>query len=291
MKGPKFTKKRLISVSPFTVVAAVAFVLLGYGFTLISYAVVLLIHEFAHAIAAERLGYELTSVRVMPYGVAIGGKFDCLRPGHEIIIAAAGPAANLLCWIVAAGVWWFVPETYGATQLIAEASFFTAALNLLPVYPLDGGRVLHGLLSLRLRPETADRIIFAVGVSVGSLLVAACIFLIVTGANFTYATLCVFIAASLPLSPGKGGYERIYSMAASAKRLLRGLRVREIMVEENATLLFLYKQLRADCYTRFVLADGAMNSVAVITETELDGMISRFPASEKAISVAKSLGI
>lgn len=290
MKICKKRKERavhLVSVSPLTLVTVVALTLLGYGVTLLSYAAVLLMHEFAHAFVAERLGYTLRSVRILPYGVSISGDFDCLRPGHEVAIALAGPAINLLTWIVLAGVWWQFPETYTATQLIAEASFFTAAINLVPVYPLDGGRALHGAMGGVLAPRTADRVLKIVSYVMGAAVIAGCIVLMVTGANFTFATLGVFIVASLFLPDGGKGYERIYSMANSEKRLKRGLRVREIMIGGETTLLAMYKMLRTDCYTRFLLTDGQMNVIGTVTETQLDGLISRFNASEKVISLAK----
>lgn len=269
-------------------VTVVALILLGHGVTLLSYAVVLLVHEFAHAFVAERLGYTLRSVRILPYGIAISGDFDCLRPAHEAAIALAGPLVNLAMWLALAGMWWQFPVTYSATQLIAEASFFTAAVNLLPVYPLDGGRVLHAALSVA-SPKIAAIVLRAVSVALGVATVGGCIALIMMGANFTFTTLCVFILASLVFPCGNNGYERIYSMTNSLKRLAHGLRVREIMISEDATLLSMYKQLRGDCYTRFLIADKELRVVATVTETELDGLISRFNASEKAISLAKSI--
>lgn len=48
--------------------------------TLLAYAVVLIVHEFAHAAVAEKLGYELRSVRIMPYGIAINGTSTAFIP-------------------------------------------------------------------------------------------------------------------------------------------------------------------------------------------------------------------
>lgn len=286
-KAARGRQKHVVSVSPFTFITVAALTLLGYGITLLSYTAVLFMHEFAHAFVAERLGYTLKSVRILPYGVAISGDFDCLRPSHEVAIALAGPLLNLIVWIALAGLWWQFPETYAATQLIAEASFFTAAVNLMPVYPLDGGRALHGALGAAMPPEKAEKILKKISYAVGAVMVCGCVALIVTGANFTFATLGIFIVASLVLPGGRNGYERIHSMANTEKRLKLGLRVREIMVDENATLLSMYKMLRSDRYTRFLIADKNMKISAIVTETELDALISRFNVSEKAISLAK----
>lgn len=286
-KHARKTRRSLISVSPFTVVCAVVLIVLGQGAALLSYVAVLLVHEFAHAFAAERLGYTLRTVRIMPYGVSIDGDFEGLNGRDEAVIAAAGPLVNLLGWIVLVGLWWLFPETYIATQFLADASLFTAVVNLIPVYPLDGGRILHGLIVRKGGLARAHKVCTAIGWVVGIGVAAACAVALAFGANYTYATLAIFILSSLVL-PGRGGkYENIYSMSNSEKRLKRGLRVRELMVEGNATLLSLYRMLRADCYTKFVIADSQMREIAVVTETELTCCLAHFNSSEKVISVAR----
>lgn len=279
-------KRRLVSISPFTIICIAVLAFLGYGMTLLSYVVVLIIHEFAHAFVSEKLGYTLSSVRIMPYGVSIDGDFEGVHGGHEMLIAAAGPLSNLLLWIIITGVWWMYPDSYNATKFLAESSFFTAAVNLIPVYPLDGGRVLHGFLSSKLTPLAARRTTTIISWVCGVIVVAFALYAIISGANYTYATLAIFVLSSLTI-PSKGSkYENIYSMSNSAKRLKNGLRVRELMVSKDTNLLALYNMLRADYYTRFIITDGSMCELARITETQLTEYIARFNSSETAISVA-----
>lgn len=281
--------RHIVSVSPLVLVTVAAFLILGHGMTLLAYAVVLIVHEFAHAAVAEKLGYELRSVRIMPYGIAINGDFDGVYPAHEIAIAVAGPLANLLMWILLAGSWWMFPQTYAATEYLAEACLFTALINLLPVYPLDGGRIFRGVLSLRLRPRTVAVTVRIVSIALGAALVAGCVALMVTGVNFSYATLGIFVAASLCLPSGMGGYERIYSTACRAKQLGRGLPTRDVMVSGEVTALALYKMLRPDLYTRFLICDGDMDVLACVTESDLIRSAGEFNLNEKAYFVAKRL--
>ncbi len=284
-KKPQKQSKSYVSVSPLTLISVVAVVLLGHGIELLAYSVTLLLHEYAHAFAAERFGYGLRKIKVMPYGISMSLE-DGMDPEHEIVIAAAGPAVNIFTWIVLAGIWWLAPTTYAATQPIADASLFTGLINLLPVCPLDGGRILRCALSLKLRPSTVVKIMRAVGMAFGVCGVAACITLMVLGANFTYATIGMFVIVSLAI-PGDGRYERLYARAATGKRLGRGLKVRELMVDKDLTLFELYKMLRPDCYTKFVITDISMKPLASMTESELDIAVTQFNASETAISVAK----
>lgn len=275
-----------VSVSPFTIVGVVALILLGYGMTLLSYAVVLTVHEFAHAFVAEKLGYTLKSIRIKPYGISIDGDFEGVRGDHEMMIAAAGPISNLVLWVMITSLWWMFPETYNATAYLAQSALFTAAVNLIPIYPLDGGRVLHGALSARMKPLSARKVTLIFSWVFGLCVVGVALWAIISGANYSYATLAIFVLTSLIL-PGKGSkYENIYSMSNSSKRLKNGLRVREIMVSEHCTLLALYNMLRADYYTRFVVTDDCFREIARVTETQLTDYITQFNSLETPIFVA-----
>ena len=251
----------------------------------LSYTAALVLHEFAHAAVSEKLGYGLNNVHIAPYGVSIRGDYDYVKPADEIKIAAAGPAANFIFWLLLTGTWWLFPVLYTPTRTIAEAGLFTAVINLLPVYPMDGGRMLHGLLLLRFSHKTTGIIsrIVAVTFAVSALSVA--LTLIALGKNYTFATLAVFIISSAAVSSG-GGYERIYSMNSRKKRLGGGLKVREILVGKDVTLLSLFRMLKADVYTRFCVADDSMNVLFTFTETDLERVMPQLNCSDKAISVA-----
>ena len=279
----------IITISPFTFVAIVGVFLLGYGLELLSYVVVLMLHEFAHVLVSERLGYRMKKIKIMPYGIAIDGDFEFLLPKDEVKIAIAGPLINLFLWIVLVGVWWLFPSTYSATYVIANSSLFTAVINLIPIFPLDGGRVLHGILSLKLTQSNAYRVVRIVSAVFGVISVITCIILIILGMNFTYATICVFIISSIVLPNKNVGYERLYSVTNSSKRLSKGLRVRDLMVKQDSSILQLYKMLRPDYYTRFLLVNDDMQVVATITETELSDRIVDFDVYSTAISLAKPL--
>lgn len=136
-----------------------------------------LLHEFAHAVTAKKLGVPVTDVQIrMFYGVARIGPIPSIR--EEAIIASAGPAANLL---LAGLLVPFLPATHFSLQAMAESPltvFFTVnalmgAINLIPALPLDGGRITRALLMPAVGVERATTIVLALGllVSVGFCLV------------------------------------------------------------------------------------------------------------------------
>ena len=290
-KLKKVKKTRLISISPFTVITVGVLIFLGYGFSLMSYAVILIMHEYAHAIVAERLGYELKSIKIMPYGIAINGDFETVTPSDEIKIAIAAPLVNIIFWLIIAGTWWLFPITYSATKFMGEASLFTAIINLIPIYPLDGGRVLRGIAMLKCKPKTAQLIVRITSIVFGACIVGISLFLIICGANYTYATLSVFLVVSLML-PGKGSsYTQIYSIMNRSKRVKRGLEVKEILCHKDVTIIELYKMLRSNYYTKFIIVDDDLQELYLIEETELKKNIIKFNHNEKAIFLAKSDGM
>ncbi len=104
-------------------------------------------HECAHAFAARRYGFSLDSLVLMPYGAVVSGDISGIGKRQEVWVLLAGPLANAATAVFFVALWWLYPETYPYTDVAAYISFSLFAVNLLPAYPLDGGRILKRLLS------------------------------------------------------------------------------------------------------------------------------------------------
>ena len=276
-----------ISVSPLSIITAAALVALGHGMTLLSYAAVLIPHELAHAYVGERLGYAARSMRIMPYGISLGGEYTYIKPSDEVKIAIAGPAINLAAFFLLAALWWLFPVIYSATEMIAYASLFTAAVNMLPVFPMDGGRVMRGLLRMKLDESRARFTQRVIGVAFGAAAACAAFAAMLVGLNFTFATLGLFLLASLLLPESGAEYGRLYAMTDLRLRMHGGLPVREIMVSGDTTLAELFGMLRPDRYTRFTVCDNGGAPMITLDERQLEQLVTQFNCSDAVISVAK----
>ncbi|MBR1890149.1 MAG: hypothetical protein IJ817_00505 [Clostridia bacterium] len=129
------------SVSP---VGAMVWVWLLIVFGLeyaINYAVVITLHELGHYLTAKHLGYKLSRFSLSPYGVSLSYHGQCLERTDELWIALAGPIVNLVSALLALGFVWLFPTTYFLFDSFSKISLVIAIANLLPAYPLDGGRV------------------------------------------------------------------------------------------------------------------------------------------------------
>ena len=90
------------------------------------------------------------------------------------VAVAAGPACNLLLWALLSLTGWPSLAPFAGAHLIL------GALNLLPVRPMDGGRLLWLLTALCTEPYTADRVAYAVGAVASAALLVLCLYLTLT---------------------------------------------------------------------------------------------------------------
>ncbi len=118
-------------------------------------------HEFGHALMARRYGIKTPSVTLLPIGGV--AQLDRIpeRPSAEIAVALAGPAVTLAIFLIltlvfGADVRWASVTENGAylnvpalLDQLAVANLYLLVFNLIPAFPMDGGRVLRAFLSSR----------------------------------------------------------------------------------------------------------------------------------------------
>ena len=150
--------------------------------------VVLAAHEIGHALAAKAVGLRVPSLELTPVGgvAKIEGLYET-EPWRDIVVSVAGPLTNLLIAMGAAfGAhplgWW--PGQH--VQTLIRCNIALMLMNLIPVLPLDGGRILRGVLCKWMPRSRATRILAYAGMALGGLVMAAGIILLVKGhANLT----------------------------------------------------------------------------------------------------------
>jgi len=156
-----------------------------------------LLHEFGHSLVALRYGYDIESITLwLLGGMANFAEFpEDWR--HELVIAIAGPVVSVLVALASFGAFLATPEEFDAVRFVlgyvAVLNGALAAFNLLPGFPMDGGRILRALLS-RTRPhERATRQAAAVGKAFAVLLAITGLFV---NPFLVLVAIFVFLAAS-----------------------------------------------------------------------------------------------
>ncbi len=116
-------------------------------FSFFVFILALLIHEFGHYIFAKKLGYRLSNFKLMPFGAELNYEGRFFDNKDEALIAFAGPLLNILTSIFVVCFWWLFPTLYAFTYHFVVESMVLALINLLPAYPLDGGRIILGIIN------------------------------------------------------------------------------------------------------------------------------------------------
>lgn len=282
-----------VYVSPMTLVMAVVFVALGMAYEFACSLTAVILHEFAHAKVAKKLGYALNRVKLMPYGAALCGNTD-LRPAHEIAVAAAGPLFNAVLALVFAALWWLVPSSYMFTETFCKCNLYIGLFNLLPVYPLDGGRIAFGLLSIKIDRKKSYFAVRIVSAAIGAAALGLFVLSAVYELNVCFLTVGIFMIVSAFIPDQRARYYALFALGSRRERMNKPLETRTYAVNGNSALGELAKALDPDRFCLFTIYDEDFGKIGEIDEITLIARIKTYgyeTAVGKTIHNAKKIEI
>ena len=212
------------------------------------------LHEYGHALAARRFGISTRSILLLPIGGVANLERIPEKPGQEIAIVAAGPLVNvalaLLLLPVAlvvgngAGVFNFNamgasiqnPGLFNLLVFLISTNVLLAIFNLLPAFPLDGGRLLRAVLAYTRPYVRATQIAVAVGRLLAVMMAVFGIFS--GGIGLLLIAFFVYVGGSAELE------------AVSSRAVLRQFRAREALTHNAVTL---YTSERLERVTELIM--------------------------------------
>ncbi|MFT8422799.1 MAG: site-2 protease family protein [Gluconacetobacter sp.] len=130
------------------------------------------LHEFGHVIAARHYGVATRDITLLPIGGVARMARIPEQPTQELVIALAGPAVNLVIAAILYAVTQTAPhlsaadlqgQGVGMLSRLSSINLFLAVFNLIPAFPMDGGRVLRALLTYRMDHARATQLAASVG--------------------------------------------------------------------------------------------------------------------------------
>ena len=129
------------------------------------------LHEMGHALGAALFKIKTLDVTLTFFGGYARLMGSPRTPFQQIVVSFAGPAANLL---IAAGLYWYADNAEDPSYLVynlAYANLFLGVFNLLPGFPLDGGKIAAATLSNFMSSSRARVITGYIGIGVGLLVI------------------------------------------------------------------------------------------------------------------------
>ncbi len=246
------------------------------------------LHEFGHIAAARRYGIGTPEVTLLP----IGGVASLQRlpsdPKQELVVALAGPAVNLVIGLVLIAVVGSVrPDELSQIEnpnlsfvgRLAIANIFLVVFNLIPAFPMDGGRVLHALVAMRVGGPRATEI----AARIGQALAFGLGFLGLFG-----NPLLVFIAIFIYIAAAAE------AQMSAAHEALKGVTVGEAMetrftpVSIDANLGQAVEALLATAQHEFPVVDAFGKPAGLLTREDILGAVREHGRDEPASAFMRS---
>ncbi len=231
------------------------------------------LHEFGHALVARRFGVLTHDITLYPIGGVASLESMPEKPAQELLVGLAGPAVNLTIALFLWAYLSFSGQLQGLSMInmshdmaqipilvnLFYANIVLALFNLIPAFPMDGGRVFRGFLSFFMDRIRATRI----AAGLGQFLAIVFVFL-----GFFYNFWLVFIGLFIYL--GASG-EAVYEQTKSS---LKGLTIKDALmrrfsvIRPNESLKRAVDLLLNSQETEFVIADGD-RAVGLLTKDQI----------------------
>ncbi len=245
-----------LTVHPLFFAFGFYYALTGRIFVFIIYTVSALAHELGHSLVASSCGYRLNKITLMPFGAVVSGDAIDIYVKDQMKIAFAGPITNLAIALFFVALWWIFPIVYAYTDVVAEANFSLAVINFLPIFPLDGGRVLACSLSRAFGRKKSFLICKAIGVIFSIFLFLGFIISVFNTINISLLFFSTFVFFGAVMKNKDNVYVKLYQDVA-VESLKRGMEVKRQAVHKSVTVKKLMSMLDPSYVNEIVVYDDA----------------------------------
>lgn len=238
----------------------------------------LIIHEWAHILAAAALGMTITEMELFPFGCAEKTQCFAVSRAKEIIVAAAGPAINMIaaCALFIVNKYYYSFDYAG--KLIA-ANLAIATVNLLPALPLDGGRIARAAFASFMSYKRATKIISAAGIFFAVVITGAGIYIAVEDKiNPSYFVMGFFLCLSSITEMKSAPYVLIRDFSGKRERMdkHKTLSINRFAAMQNEKLSDIMREFEAGKYNIVTVLDKDMGVLGELDERQvLNGMMEK----------------
>lgn len=269
--------KLKIRVSPWFFVLAFVFVLNGDSMLFFIYFFTIVVHELAHSLIAGKLGYKLNNFELMPYGAKVSMQNGFASKKDQILIALAGPLTNLFFCFIFYFISLIFPQSFVYLKSLILANLITFLYNCLPIFPLDGGRILNAIFLQKASEKTKQNVHFVINIVFISLFVALFIISIFIKINYNFLVVAGFIFINLFEKDNSIYYDFIHTLPKESD-LKQGVKIESYALNLNSTLFDCFKLLRSNQEAQFIILNEKYDVVKTFSSLQIEQMLLKIDA-------------
>ncbi|HYE81257.1 MAG TPA: M50 family metallopeptidase [Clostridia bacterium] len=234
------------------------------------------LHEFGHVLAAKKLKLEVYEVELLPYGgVARMEELSKFGGIAEAVVSAAGPLTSLILALLSS----FLRDFSGLFESAFRYNLILCLFNLLPVIPLDGGKIARNLMVFFMGYRQATRILILAGRAAAIFLLGCNIFMLVSGGrSIAFAIAGIFIYIGTIKEEKFSSYYYLFTGNTTKNMLISRGRIRKRFIKVRADTLITFAVNRFSpvtlCYIQVLDASGGIKRV--LTEDEIMGGLLKY---------------
>lgn len=247
------------------------------GYFAAMYSIAVVLHELAHYVVASRLFYHCTEIRLSIFGAVLYGDFQDVTSVDRIKIALAGPVCNLVLCLTCLACWWIIPDSYYYTECFVTANLSMACVNMLPCYPLDGGRVLTGILEKRF-DKRAVLLTKKITVALSLTLFALFAVSLFSGHNlFSVGMFAICLFSGVLVKTGGECYVKTTFANNRSRFLKKGMEKKTLVFNCENKLADVAKRMQGNFLYCLEVVDDEMEIVRRYSVAQLEKLVLEYP--------------
>ncbi|MGV8983029.1 M50 family metallopeptidase [Clostridium sp.] len=261
----------MIKISKLFLPYVILLSILGFKGEIVIAFILVFIHEVMHYLTARILGFSGFDIEILPIGAVLKLKdLDEASPKQDLIISLSGPLLNLLLAAIFHVLFLSFHRPY--LNLICNSNLAIGIFNLIPAFPLDGGRVLRDILSIKTLYRVANEISIKVSMVLGSIFMF--IYFVSVQANknnFNLGLISIFILITSIKEKERIVYLIMgYIIKKKYKFIKRGyIENRSISIFCKKDLLSALGMIDKNKYNLFTVLDENMSVLEILYEEEI----------------------
>ncbi|AGY77031.1 M50 family metallopeptidase [Clostridium autoethanogenum] len=261
----------MIKISKYFIPYVIFLIFIGYKGKLIYTFIIVFFHEMVHYLVARYYKFSGFDIEFIAIGAVIKLKdIDEAFPREDLMISISGPVANLIF----SAVFYFAYKNFCSSifYMFFSINLAIGLFNLIPAFPLDGGRILRSILNLKMTYRKANRIMIMTSILIGISLMFMYILLFLNGySNFSIGIIGIFIVTTSLKENERISYIIMGDIIRKRYKFIKRGYI------ENRALSIYYKQnlltamglFDKNKYNTFMVLDDEMNLIDTIYEEEI----------------------